>query len=52
MGLNRSTMGTILEILGGFALTFGAGLLAIWAGLLVAGVLLILFGLALERFES
>jgi len=26
--------------------------LAIWAGLLVAGVLLILFGLALERFES
>jgi len=52
MGLNRSTMATIIEILGGIALTFGFGLLAIWAGLIVAGLLLILFGMALERFES
>mgnify|MGYP007017459694 CR=1 FL=1 len=52
MGLNRSTMATILEIVGGFALTFGVGMLALWGGLVVAGVLLILFGIALERFES
>ena len=52
MGLDRSTVGTILEILGGFALAFGFGLLAVCAGVVVAGVLLILFGLALERFES
>lgn len=52
MGLNRSTMATIIEIVGGIALTFGFGLLAIWAGLIVAGLLLILFGIALERFES
>lgn len=45
-------MATVLEILGGLALTFGVGMLAVWAGLVMAGVLLILFGIALERFES
>lgn len=52
MGLDRSTMATVLEILGGIALTFGVGMLAVWAGIVTAGVLLILFGIALERFES
>lgn len=52
MGLDRSTMATVIEILGGVALTFGVGMLAVWAGIVTAGVLLILFGIALERFES
>lgn len=52
MGLNRNNMATIIEILGGIALAFGLGMLAIWAGLVAAGLLLILFGMALERFES
>ena len=52
MGLDRSTMATVLEILGGIALTFGVGMLAVWAGIVTAGVLLVLFGIALERFES
>tara|TARA_R110000868_G_scaffold237554_3_gene492159 strand:- start:1165 stop:1317 length:153 start_codon:yes stop_codon:yes gene_type:complete len=50
--MNRSNVATILEIVGGFALTFGVAMLALWAGLVVAGLLLILFGMALERFES
>lgn len=50
--MNRSVMATILEILGGLAVAFGVGMLALWAGIMVAGVLLILFGIALERFES
>jgi hypothetical protein len=46
------TLATILEIIGGFTVAFGIGMLAVWAGIVVAGVLLVLFGLALERFDA
>jgi hypothetical protein len=52
MGLNRTVMATAMEIIGGIVLAFGVGMLAMWAGLVVVGILLILFGIALERFES
>jgi hypothetical protein len=45
-------MATVLEIFGGIILAFGVGMLALWAGIVIAGLLLILFGIALERFES
>ena len=46
------TLATILEIIGGVAVAFGVGMLALWAGIVVAGILLVLFGLALERFDA
>lgn len=46
------TVATVLEIIGGIAMAFGVGMLAMWAGILVAGILLMLFGLALERFDA
>lgn len=46
------TLATVLEIIGGIMLAFGVGMLALWAGIVVAGVLLVLFGLALERFDA
>lgn len=52
MGLTRERLALVLELLGGIALSFGVGMLALWAGIVVAGVLLILFGIALERFEA
>lgn len=45
-------MATLLEIIGGIAAAIGFGMLAFWLGLVVAGVLLILFGIALERFDA
>jgi len=50
--LRKMTLATILEIIGGFAVAFGVGMLALWAGIVVAGILLVLFGLALERFDA
>jgi hypothetical protein len=46
------TLATVLEIIGGIMLAFGVGMLAVWAGIVVAGLLLVLFGLALERFDA
>lgn len=51
MGLTRPVVALMLEIGGGALVVFGIAMLALWAGLLVLGLLLILFGLALERFE-
>ena len=42
-------MGTILQILGATLITLGAILLAIPAGFIIAGVFVILFGIATER---
>lgn len=52
MGLTKDTVALMLELIGGIAIAFGVGLLALWAGIVVLGVLLILFGMALERFEA
>ena len=52
MGLTKETVALMLELAGGVTVAFGVGLLAVWAGIVVAGVLLILFGIALERFEA
>lgn len=49
MGLSRSQVAVVLELAGGVGITFGFMLLAFWLGIVVAGVLLILFGVALER---
>ena len=49
MGLTRSQVVVMLEVAGGFSLTIGFALLAFWLGIVVAGLLLILFGVALER---
>jgi len=49
MGLTRWAL--MLEVSGGIAIAIGLGLLVVWAGIVALGVLLILFGMALERFE-
>lgn len=49
MGLTRSQVALVLELAGGFGLSVGFALLALWLGIVVAGLLLILFGVALER---
>jgi len=49
MGLTRGAL--MLEVSGGIAIAIGLGLLVAWAGIVALGVLLILFGMALERFE-
>lgn len=51
MGLTRPVVALMLEIAGGFLIVFGIAMLALWAGVFALGLLLILFGLALERFE-
>jgi hypothetical protein len=43
---------TVLEILGGICITAGAFALAPWLGLIVGGLCLILFALALEASRS
>jgi hypothetical protein len=42
-------MATTLQILGASAISIGAGLVFIPAGLIIAGVFALLFGLAAER---
>jgi len=52
MGLTRDRLALLLEVLGGLFLVAGAGLLFVWLGLIVAGFVLILFGVALERLKD
>lgn len=52
MGLTRDRWALLLEVLGGLFLIAGAGILFVWLGLVVAGLVLILFGVALERLEN
>jgi hypothetical protein len=42
-------MATILQVLGALSVSIGAGLIFPPAGLILAGVFSVLFGLALER---
>jgi hypothetical protein len=42
-------MATSLQVAGAAAVTLGVGLIYIPAGLIVGGILLVLFGLAAER---
>jgi hypothetical protein len=42
-------MSTILQILGASLITIGTVLLAVPAGLIIAGTFVILFGIAMER---
>ncbi len=42
-------MATLLQALGALAITIGAGLMYLPAGLVVGGIFLVLFGLAAER---
>jgi hypothetical protein len=42
-------MATILQVLGALSISIGAGLIFPPAGLILAGVFSVLFGLALER---
>ncbi len=49
VGLNRWAI--VLEIIGGIGIAIGLGMLVAWAGIVALGLLLILFGMALERFE-
>ena len=51
MGLTRDRWALLLEVLGGLFIVVGAGILFVWLGLVVAGLVLILFGVALERLE-
>lgn len=52
MGLTRDRWALLLEVLGGLFLILGAGLLFVWLGVIVAGLVLILFGVALERLKD
>ena len=47
--LSKAAMATTLQILGASAISIGAGLIFIPAGLIIAGIFLLLFGLAAER---
>ena len=51
MGLTRDRWALLLEVLGGLFIVVGAGILFVWLGLVIAGLVLILFGVALERLE-
>jgi ammonia channel protein AmtB len=42
---------TVVQLLGLVAITAGASLLSLWAGLIVGGVLAVVAGVALERGE-
>lgn len=52
MGLTRDRWALLLEVLGGLFVVAGAAILFIWLGLVIAGLVLILFGVALERLEN
>ena len=52
MGLTKDRWALLLEVLGGLFVVAGAGLLFVWLGLIVAGFVLILFGVALERLKD
>ena len=47
--LSKAVMATILQVAGASAISIGAGLIFIPAGVILAGVFAILFGLAAER---
>lgn len=46
MGLTRTQIGTLLEVIGSVSLVIGVGLVFIPAAFIVAGVLLVLAGAA------
>jgi amino acid permease len=48
MGLDKSRIGDILEVIGSVSLTIGAGMVYLPAAFIVAGVLLVLAGAAAE----
>ena len=52
MGLTRDRWALLLEVLGGLFVVAGAAILFVWLGLVIAGLVLILFGVALERLEN
>jgi hypothetical protein len=52
MGLTRDRLALLLEVLGGLFVVAGTAILFIWLGLVVAGLVLILFGVALERLKD
>lgn len=47
--VKRTVIATILEAAGILAVSAGAARVAVWAGLLVLGVGLVLFGISVER---
>lgn len=52
MGLDRNATSLILEVVGALLIVAGAFLVHIWLGLIVAGLLLITFGVAVERLGN
>jgi uncharacterized membrane protein len=47
--LSKAVMGTLLQVAGALAITTGVCLIFVPAGLIIGGVFLVLFGLAVER---
>ena len=52
MGLDRNVTSLALEVVGALFVVAGAFLVSVWLGLVVAGLLLITFGVAVERLEN
>lgn len=50
--MNRKLTSTILQISGATLICFGAGMLFLPAGIILAGAFAVLFGIALERGDA